>query len=508
MNLIEALKKPFIKGQAELSSPSNNTKPNKISAELSDDYSGVIAFSSDDKDVGGFEGFGDKITPTHYQNKVIKKYRNLAENSDVDYAIDLIINEMVFSIDEDILKISVDNESKKIKDKIIEKFNKILKIMNINENMEILCRQFYVDGQLNLSLVYDKSDLKSGVKKVNILEPFNLFYDKNDKLWKYASNEELNLYSSEAEKEFDEEYTNDELVHIDFKLYKNINLDEEQSMKVNLGYLEKASKHANQLDTLENLLVPLRYSRSVSRRLFNIDVAELPPKKAKELMNQIRNEFKYKKSYDIETGTIKNLNATQPLVEDYWLSNRNGGRGTTVELMDESGSLMDMDDIIHTTKKLFTSLKIPANRNPYLDDSGDFSYDTDNVGNDDVSFYLFVDKLRKPIITLIKRILKRESIYSGDFTESEWDSISDDISIEFSSKSIFLENMKRDLFLKGIGNFEELKDHIGKVISLETALKTTLNWSGENIEEEMEKIKKEKNNPIFRNYYSSDDDNF
>ena len=505
MNLFEALKKPFIKDNAGIKNPSSETNPLKVAAELSDEYSGVVAFSTDEINAG-YEGYGAQISPLQYQNKIIKRYRNLASNADVDYAIDIIVNEMIFSTDEDILKINIDSKSEKLKKKISEKFNKIQNAINIRENISILSRQLYIDGQINIALVYDKSELKAGIKGFNILEPFNLYFDKSDRLWKFQEEStDTSLYST-AEDKYDETYSTDELIHVDFKLYKNILLGENESSKINFGYLESAEKYANQLSTLESMLVPLRYSRSVSRRLFNVDVAELPPKKAKELMNQIRNEFKYKKSYDVETGTIKNINATQPIVEDYWLSNRNGGRGTTVELMDEKGSLMDMEDILYISKKLFTALKIPANRNPYLDDSPDFSYDSDTMSSDDMSFYLFIDKLRSPISSLFKRILKRELIYSGEMTEQEWNGIKDDISIEFYSKSIFLENMKRDLFLKGIGNFQDLKEEIGKVVSLETALKITLGWSTEDINEELEKIKNEKANPLYKSFYSEEDD--
>jgi len=499
MDLWEAIKKPFISDTSDIKKPSSETRPENITVELSDEYTGVVAFSSEDSGKG-FNSYSETMTPLEYQNKVIKKYRVLAEHSDVNYAIDILVNEMIFSIDNDILKINVSNQSDKIKKKIIEKFNKIIKTVNIKDNIDIICRQLYTDGQLNIALIYDKSELKSGIKSAKILEPFNLFYDKSDKLWKFVEKESDSLYSTEIK--YDETYSSDELVHVDFKLYKNITLSEDEVTKINYGYLESVSKYANQLDTLESLLVPLRYSRSVSRRLFNIDVADLPPKKAKELMNQIRNEFKYKKTYDTTNGTIKNINATQPIVEDYWLSNRNGGRGTTVDTMDEKGALMDLDDIIFISKKLFTSLKIPSNLNPYLDDIGDFSYDSDTVSGDNMSFYLFIDKLRKPVISLMKRILMRELIYTGDITEQEWYQLEDDIEIDFSSKSLFLENMKRDLFLKGIGNFQDIKEDIGKIVSLETALKTTLGWSSEDISEELEKIRKEKANPLYNNFYS------
>jgi hypothetical protein len=240
--------------------------------------------------------------------------------------------------------------------------------------------------------------------------------------------------------------------------------------------------------------------------MFNIDVADLPPKKAKELMNQIRNEFKYKKAYDTETGTIKNLQSTQPLVEDYWMSNRNGSRGTTVDTMDEKGAAMDLDDIIYTSKKLFTALKIPVNRNPYAEeDGGPFSFDTQDTTNQDMQFYLHVDRLRIPVINLFKELLKREIIVTGVMTKDEWDKYQDKIDIQFSSKSIFLENMDKDLWLKAMDNFNQFKDEVGVLCSLETALQKTFGWSNEQIQEELEKLKEERNNPLYTAWYSRDD---
>ena len=504
MNLFEALKKSFIKGEEKIKKPSNETSPLRTTVDLSNDYLGITAFTAED-DSYGFEGYGS-ISPILYQNRVIKKYRDLASNGDVDYAIDLIINEMIFSVEDEILRLDISGDrSEKIRENINESFKKILKTMNINENLYILCRQLYIDGQLNIALTFDTSDLKEGIKSFKIIEPFNLVFDKSKNIWRYEENDSHDSLYYEEDREYDETYSKDELIHIDFKLYKTIALGENKSARINYGYLESALKYVNQLNTLESLLVPLRYSRSVSRRLFNVDVADMPPKKAKEYMDKIKSEFRYKKTYDIENGNIKNINSTQPIVEDYWLSNRNGGRGTTVELMDEKGSLMDLDDIIYISKKLFTALKIPSNRNPYLDETSDFGYDENNISSEDMIFYLFIDKLRKPVESLFKRLLKRELIYSGKMTEQEWNSIESDIEINFANKSIFLENMKKDLFLKSIGNLQDIKDEIGTVISLESALKQTLGWSSEQVKEEMEKIKEEKTNSLFNNFYSNDD---
>jgi hypothetical protein len=353
----------------------------------------------------------EQVTLLQYQNKVIQMYRNLSKNPDVDYCIDLLVNEMIFTVDEEEMKINIDEENNTIKGRIGEVFKKILTKMNTTKNFHSLCRQIYIDGQLNINLVYDTKNLKDGIQEIKILEPIDLYFDKDENLWKYSrQNPDQFLYTIQDDL-YDQTYSTDELIHVDYGLYSKITLGHGLRGTINLGYLENAFKVANQLTTLENMLVPMRYSRSVSRRMFNIDVADLPPKKAKELMNTIRNEFKYKKAYDTETGTIKNLQSTQPLVEDYWMSNRNGSRGTTVDTMDEKGGLMDLEDIIYTSKKLFTALKIPTNRNPYADEEGGtFSFDTQDTTNQDMQFYLHVDRLRLPIIELLKELLKREII--------------------------------------------------------------------------------------------------
>jgi hypothetical protein len=335
-----------------------------------------------------------------------------------------------------------------------------------------------------------------------------LYFNKDEQLWKYAKSEVIDyLYNSEADDEYDETFTKDELVHVDFGLNAPVTVGEGIRGRVNLSYLENAFKAANQLETLENQLVPLRYNRSVSRRLFNIDVANLPPKKAKELMDKIRNEFKYKKTYDTATGTIKNSQATVNLVEDYWLSNRNGGRGTTVEMLDERGQLMDLEDIIYTTKKLYTAMKIPNSRNPYLDqDGGNFDFDTTQTTNDDLNFYLHIDRLRIPIEKMFKEILKREIIATGVMSDMEWYKYEKKIKVSFASKSAYLDNMKAQTLMNAIGNFNDIKGDIGSLIPVTYVAETIFGWSTEEFEEHLKKIKEERNNPLYKAFYSANDE--
>lgn len=504
MTLFEALKTTFTRDDIELKKPSNSTDLIHRTKTITDDpFSGAMVLSQlDNQDYN----FSQGMNVQSYQNSLIERYRELATDSEVSNGIDIICNEMIYTIDKDIFKIDINEENDKIKDTISKTFENVLSLINIKENIFTICRQMYIDGQLNISLVYKNGKVKEGIQKAYILEPQGLYYDKKTKEWKYQDEENSigSLYAIEDIK--NETYSESELVHVDYGLLSKFVDDNKLTNQINLSYLEGVFKNANMLQTLENMLVPLRYSRSVSRRLFNIDVADLAPKSAKELMDKIRSEFRYKKSYDPATGTIKNIKATQPMVEDYWMSNRGGSRGTTVDTMDEKGGLMDMEDIIYTAKKLYNSMKIPSSRNPYSDESPSFSFDDTSVTQEELSFYIFISRLRIPITKLIKEIMRRELVAIGTFTDKEWKGFEKKIIISFGNEAIFLENMKQELFLKSVENFVGMKDIIGETVSLQTAISKTFGWSSEQLDSELTLMLEERENPLYKAFYGRDEE--
>lgn len=504
MNLWESLKKSIINNKIDQSKLSNEPDLEIRTKILSDDpYGGALVIDGSNQ-LDDYSYIGGGIDKFSYQNNIIRRYRDLASDTEVSNGIDIIVNELIYTTNSDVFKIIIDEENQKISDKINESFNRILGLINVKENIFNIGRQAYIDGQLNISLSYDTSNIKKGIIQATILEPENLYYNKADEKWKYTIDEtSQSLYTIRDEEKF--EFTESELVHVDFGLYTRIRAENELPFQVNLGYLENVFKNANMLQTLENMLVPMRYSRSVSRRLFNIDVADLPPKQAKALMDKIRGEFKYKKTYDPSSGTIKNIKSTQPMVEDYWMSNRGGSKGTTVDTMDEKGSLMDLEDIIHAAKKLYSSMKIPSSRNPYSEDKAGFNFNDTEITQEELSFYIFISRLRIPLTKLIKEILRRELVSTGVFLDSEWKGYSDKIDIQFTADSIFLENMKQDQFLKAVDNFSGVKDHIGETISLEYAVENTFGWGSEQLAKELKKIETEKMNPLYKAFYTRDE---
>jgi len=513
MNLWESLKKTFINDPVpnEMKNPSAEVDLRHNIKTLTDDpYGGALVFNTENQSTYDMFGIGS-VSQFDYQNSVIDKYRELATDPEVSNGIDIIINELAYTTEEDIFKLDLDEENDKIKEAISKAFKDVQNLLNTKENLYNISRQMYIDGQLNIALIYQTNDLKGGIKAAHILEPLNLFFDKNERIWKYNKTNE-NQYDSLYEvqdEQHDLTYTESELVHADYGLFTKIRSGGDgitrTEFKINLGYLENVFKTANLLQTLENMLVPLRYSRSVSRRLFNVDVGELPPKAAKEAMDQIRNEFKYKKTYDPATGTIKNIKNTQPLVEDYWFANRSGGKGTTLETMDEKGALMDLDDIRHASRKLYQSMKIPSSRNPYSEDEPRFSFDSTEITQEEMSFYIFVSRLRVPIAKMYKEILRRQLVSTGVFTDQEWKNYEKKVQVNFSQDTIFLKNMKNQTFLQSMDNFAGVKESVGQTISLETAVEYTFGWGTEQLRDELEKIEEERMNPLYKNFYDREE---
>lgn len=488
------MKQPQRTGDKDSSGvPEQNTL---IDLSNNDMYPNTGAFFDDrDNSVGLF---GDRAAHEiiFKQKAKIQTYRKLSMVPDVTDAVDEIVNEVIFSYDDQIpVKIDVDDENEKLVDAISEKFDKIVKLISLKRNIFQLVKNSYIDGQIIMHLAYDKKGTKNGIKAIKMVEPCLLYFDKKDGQYKYMAQDTLALQHQAVQQDT---YSVEELVREDFGLYDD---------KVNLGYLEYAVKPANMLKTLEDLLIPLRFSRSISRRVFNVDVGDLPVKRAREVMQDHQRKFKYKKFYNNETGEVSNQQHITSMVEDYWFSNRSGGKGTTVDVLDESGNLGELGDILYFAKKLYRSMKIPSSRISIDPDSDkDYDFETTRVSKEDMKFFMFISRIRQVYSSLFKEILKREVISTGILSESEWDTKEDAISIQFANENKFIEKMKLENFMQKIDIYSTAQDYQGKLFSVQTILKDVFRMSEEEILEEFKAIEDESKNPLYKNFYSGDDD--
>jgi len=471
---------------------SSTVKPPNVLADLTDTYpTGSFYDNSNTNTL--FSGSDDSDTLFKQKEKIMQ-YRQLAMQPEVTDAVDEIVNEIIFVYDDSTpVKIDINEENDKIVTAIQEKFNKILKLLNIKRNLYNIVRRGYVDGQIVLHAAYGE-DAKQGIQSIKMIEPTMLFLDPSTANYKYVDRERSHMYTTDTKNE----YSKEEIIREDFGMYDG---------KVNLGYLEYASKPANLLKTLEDLLVPLRFSRSISRRVFNVDIGELPAKRGSEVMREYQSKFKYKKFYNNATGEVSNQQHITSMVEDYWFANRSGGKGTTVDVLDETGNLGELNDILYFNKKLYKSLKIPSSRIG-IDSDSDHSFATDSTETtkEDLKFFMFITRIRRVFTSVFKELLKREVISTGTMSEDEWEEREGSVEISFVNQNTFIEKMKLDTFTAKLDVYSTAQEYQGKLFSIETILKEVFGFTDEKIETEFKRIQKEAKNPLYAKFYGDEED--
>ena len=258
---------------------------------------------------------------------------------------------------------------------------------------------------------------------------------------------------------------------------------------------------------MEDLLIPMRFSRSISRRVFNVDIGELANTKGEAVMNEMQKKFKYKKFYNTETGEISNQQHITSMVEDYWFANRSGGKGTTVDTLDETGNLGEVNDILYFQKKLYKSMFIPSNRIPENKEADqNFDYDATNVSKEDIKFYMFISRIRQVYINLFDELLKRELISTETLTLDQYNDYKDKIWIKFVSESLFIEKLKIAQFQRKLDIYANVQEYNGKLFPIEKVLKDVFKFSDEEIEENFSMIEKEKTNPMYAAFYKTEDE--
>ena len=417
MNILESIKRPFLKRidlAKDQQTKSSTPDPRRVDSFDLDDRSPLGFFDGyADGFADNFNYFGDQSTldrTLNIQKNWLANYRRIQRIPEVATAIGEIVDEALFNqkgSEPFTLELNAD-VPKNIEDKIREEFEDILVKMNIKRNLYYLFEKFYVDGQLVLHLAYNikGGQQKQGIQRIKVLNPANLFFDAKNNKWRYkdildgTDSDILFSAFSDYKDKYDQEFDLEEIIRIDSGIYEG---------RVILSDLHCAVKVANNLQTLEEMLVPMRFSRSVSRRVFNVDVANMNSKKAEEYLKNIQTKFKYKKFYDLESGQISNQQHVASLTEDYWFPNRGGVKGTTVDTIDETGNLGETGDIDYFRKKLYTALKVPLGRLG-IDDKAEFDFTATNVSREELKFFNFVCRKRQQFSDLFVQLLRRQLI--------------------------------------------------------------------------------------------------
>ena len=495
--ILEMLEKPFLVRAEEPKELSSTPSIEDIEQSLEDNIPTGF-FDTGDSNIYSMGG-SKKEKQAQLQNELIKTYRTIAGSAEVADAINEIVDEAIFSPgSKDILNMDFDEDiPQAVKDKFADELKDITNRVRLDKNIYSMFLSFYVDGQLNVHCAYDEEDMGGGIKKLSIITPYGLAFNYTKDRWEYTdlnhANNQFAAAKSNAGKFFDRE----EIIRIDSGIYQD---------NIILGNLHTAIKPANMLSTLEDMLIPMRFTRSVSRRVFNVDVSNLNNKKAEEVMKKNQAKFKYKKFYDLNTGTISNQQHISSLTEDYWFPNRGGEKGTTVDTIDETGNLGELGDVMYFKRKLYSTLKVPTNRiNDEGSGDGEFDFDTASVNREELKFFNFISRLRNQFLELFYELLRRQVIAKGMATDEEWTELLPNMTIKFVSENKFFEKMEREHITESLSLYSNIEELVGKYFSYEYVFKKVLKFSDEEITEMSEQIEKEKTDPIYARFYSKED---
>lgn len=428
--------------------------------------------------------------------ELIKKYRETAQYPEVDAAIEDIINEAIVYNDGDTpIDINLDGleQPDRIKKIFKEEFDNITALLNFNTYGLDIFRRWYVDGRIYYHVIIDEKSPKKGILELRPVDPLRLRKVKEieeDKdpqtgatiiksVTEYYIYQDINMKGSNQGLKI----SKDAIIAVNSGL-----LSHKRDMVI--GYLDKAMKPANQLRMMEDALVIYRISRAPERRVFYIDVGNLPKGKAEEYLKSIMSNYRNKLVYDAKTGEIRDDQKHMSMLEDFWLPRREGGRGTEISTLPGGENLGQIDDIVYFQKKLYKSLNVPVNR---LEQESQFSLGrSSEITRDEVKFQRFVNKVRSRFSELFMHALKTQLILKGIITRDDWNTIKEEIGIDFLKDTYFAELKEAEIIRERVNTLRELDEYVGKYYSVEWVRKNILQQTDEDIEDIDQQIEDEK----------------
>ena len=429
---------------------------------------------------------------------LIRRYRDIAMQPECDSAIEDIVSEAIASDEKQpAVSISLDNlkVSNSIKKRIREEFDRILDLLDFEEKAHDIFRRWYVDGRIYYHKVIDSANPRKGIQQLRFID-----CRKIKKM-------------REVDKDLDKSNSSVEIISKvkDYYLYNpNGNNMDNTAMGVKLtkdsiafcpsglidmskgnvlSYLNKAIKPVNQLRMIEDALVIYRISRAPERRIFYIDVGNLPKIKAEQYLKDVMNRYRNKLVYDATTGEIKDDRNHMSMLEDFWLPRREGGRGTEITTLPGGSNLGEIDDIIYFQRKLYRSLNVPISR---MEAEQNFSLGrSTEITRDELKFTKFVQRLRKKFTILFHDLLRTQLVLTGVIAEEEWDAMKEHITSDWLMDGHFAELRDAEILRERIDMLGTLEPYVGNFFSKKWVQKNVLRQSDEEIEQMSKEIEDE-----------------
>ena len=434
---------------------------------------------------------------------LIKKYRNVAAHPEVDAAIEDIVNEVISGEDE-VVELNLDNvdTTDSIKKQIKEEFDNVAAMLDFQNYGHDIFRRYYVDGRIYHHLVIDPSKAQEGIQEIRPIDALKIRKVKEIKKEKdpvtganiVKSVKEYFIYTeSETGTNISGGQKNNNALKIspDAISYVTSGLLDASRKKV-ISYLDKAMKPINQLRMMEDALIIYRLARAPERRIFYIDVGNLPRGKAEQYLKDIMTRYRNKLVYDANTGDLKNDSKHMSMLEDFWLPRREGGRGTEISTLPGGQNLGEIDDIIYFQKKVFKALNVPVGRINPEEQGGGILGRTSEITRDEFKFQKFIGRLRRRFSELFMNILKKQLLLKGIITEDDWESWKGDLHVDYITDNYFSELKNSEMLRERVNMLREIEPYLGTFYSKEWTQKNVLMLTDDDVKTMNDQIEQEK----------------
>ena len=441
---------------------------------------------------------------------LIRRYREMALHPECDGAIEDVVNEAIVSdlYDSPVeIELSNVNASDKLKEAIRKEFKYIKEIMDFDKKCHEIFRNWYVDGRLFYLKIIDVKKPQKGIQEIRYIDPMKMKYIRQEK------KKDKNILGPRSQNNILESYPEIEeyFVYTPSPSWPSGNISggkQQKSLKIAkdsvayctsglidrnkgtvLSYLHKAIKALNQLRMIEDSLVIYRLSRAPERRIFYIDVGNLPKVKAEQYLKDVMMRYRNKLVYDANTGEVRDDRKFMSMMEDFWLPRREGGRGTEITTLPGGQNLGELSDIEYFQKKLYRALGVPESR---IASDGGFNLGrSSEILRDELKFAKFVGRLRKRFSNLFNDMLKTQLILKNIIAPEDWEEISDHIQYDFLYDNQFAELKESELLNERLGTLASIEPYIGKYYSSEWVRKKVLRQTDSEIIEIDQQIEKE-----------------
>ena len=484
----------------------DDKKPKTVIAPESDDGSLTVSSGY------GFGNYGYYLDlDGHTQNKsdvdLIQEYRRMAIMPEVEQAINDIVNESIVHDDRKmpvqiILDDISDKYGAKVKKAISAEFTNICRLLRLKTRAHEIFRRWYIDGRLYYHMLIDEDAPGEGVQELRFIDPIKI---KKVKELKKERDQESGVELQSVEDEFyvynpegfRTSFSSDEQgikISPDTIVYCPSGLPDPSGKRM-LSYLHKAIKPMNQLRMTEDSIVIYRVSRAPERRIFYIDVGNLPKARAEQYLEDIQKKYRNKLVYDINTGDIRDQSYQQSILEDYWLPRREGGKGTEITTLDGGQNLGELEDVQYFLKKLYKSLNVPPSR---LESESQFNLGrSTEITRDELKFTKFIQQLRTRFSEFFYDLLETQLRLKGIISKDEFEEIREDITFAFLRDSYFSELKEAEVQRERLELLQSMGDYAGKYYSHEYIRRNVLRQDDKMIDKMDREIEQEEGNPQY-----------